>query len=156
GLPGPFVLVFDNYQAVPADSRVHEVARDALEMLAGRGRAVVISRTDPPATFARLRAEGTMALLEWDALRLTPLETAGIARARTSRRVSLDQARMLHSATDGWAAGVVLMLERASVRTEEATRDSRSRQAVFEYFASEILAWSDDETRQVLLETAVL
>jgi ATP/maltotriose-dependent transcriptional regulator MalT/DNA-binding SARP family transcriptional activator len=155
-LPRPFVLVFDNYHALPADSRVHEVVRDAIEILAGRARAIVVSRADPPPAFARLRAERAIALLEWDALRLTPKETAGIARMRTSRRVAAHQARALHAATDGWAAGVVLMLERASVPTEQAMRDARPRQAVFEYFASEILAGSDAETRQVLLETALM
>ena len=156
GLPRPYAIVFDNYHALPADSRLHEILRDALDVLTDRGRAIIVSRADPPPTHARLRAERKMALVEWDALRLTAKETAGIARARTSRRVTMQQACTLHAAIDGWAAGLVLMLERASVPTGSATQDARSRQAVFEYFASEILERSDQDTRQVLLETALL
>jgi hypothetical protein len=156
GLPRTFVLVFDNYQAVPPESLLHQVLRDALETLPERGRAVLVSRSDPPPVFARARAEGKMVLVEWEALRLTQAETAGIALARTARRMQPEQARALHSATDGWAAGLVLMLERKTADGRGQTRDPQPRQAVFDYFASEILARSDAETRQVLLDTALL
>src|SRR5207302_6962733 len=82
--------------------------------------------------------------------------TAGIARTRTAGRVAKEHARALHAATDGWAAGLVLMLERAVANDAPAGRDVRPRQAVFDYFASEILAGSDAETRQFLIETALL
>ena len=156
GLPRPFALVFDNCQAVPADSLVHQVLRDALAALPDHGRALLISRSDPPAALARLRAEGRMRLVEWDALRLTRVETAGIAHARTSRRIPADRVRELHAAVDGWTAGLVLMLERAAAERPLPKKGAEPRQAVFDYFASEIFAGGDPEMRRVLLETALL
>src|SRR4051812_47309634 len=155
GMPPPFALVFDNYHTVPADSRFHEVLRTALETLPPEGRVIVTSRLGPPAAFARLCAEARMGFVEWDALRVTASEAAGIARARAARRVSRAEANALHAATDGWAAGVVLIVQRGSARNEETVPDRRPREAVFDYFASEVLAGSDDETKRVLLETAL-
>jgi ATP/maltotriose-dependent transcriptional regulator MalT/DNA-binding SARP family transcriptional activator len=156
GLPDPFLLVLDNYQEAPVDSRLHEVLREALETLSKGGRVAVISRSDPPPLFARLRAAGSIILLESDALLLTSEETAAIARTKTRRRVSTDQARALHAATNGWAAGLVLMLEHAASEISLTVPGEHEAQTIFDYFASEILARSDSETQKVLLETALL
>ena len=156
GLSKPFVLVFDNYHDVATNSPLHDLLRNALETLPAGGRVVVVSRADPPPTVARLRAEGRVALIEWEALRLSPQETAAIARARSHGRLAPERARALHAATDGWAAGLVLMLERTATRKPSTPKEAHLPQAVFDYFASEILAHSDTETRRVLLETAIL
>jgi ATP/maltotriose-dependent transcriptional regulator MalT/DNA-binding SARP family transcriptional activator len=155
GLPRPFVLVFDNYHEVGADSPFHAVIRGALETLPPGGRAIFVSRGDPPPALARLRADGKLALIDWDALRLTAAETAEIARARTGA-LSGRRARALHAATEGWAAGLVLMLERAAGDHARMIDQGLLPQAVFDYFAAEILARSDAETRQVLFETSLL
>ena len=59
---------------VSAGSRfftAHEVLAIALETLPPGGRVVVVSRGDPPAALARLRANQTLAVIGWDELRLT-------------------------------------------------------------------------------------
>jgi ATP/maltotriose-dependent transcriptional regulator MalT/DNA-binding SARP family transcriptional activator len=155
-LPRPFCLVFDNYHEIAGDSPLHGILRAALETLPQGGRAVILSRGEPPAGVARLRAEGKMALVDWDALQLTPTETAGIARSRTSGGISAKEANALHVATDGWAAGLVLMLERAGADQTRSVATGRLPQSLFDYFAAEILALSSAETRQVLLETSLL
>jgi LuxR family maltose regulon positive regulatory protein len=156
GLPRPFLLVLDNYHEAPADSRLHEVLRDALDSLPEEGRAAIVSRGDPPAALARLRAQGRMVPVQWDVLRLSARETAGIARAKSGRRISGAHALTLHAATDGWAAGLVLMLERVPSESGSADSVDRPRQAIFDYFAAEILASRDAETRRVLLQCAIL
>ncbi|MFL5365782.1 MAG: hypothetical protein ACJ781_09945, partial [Myxococcales bacterium] len=52
GLPRPLVLVFDNYQEAPEHSRLHEVLREAFDVLRGDDRAIVMSRSDPPPALA--------------------------------------------------------------------------------------------------------
>ena len=50
-----FTVVFDNYQEVPADSRLHDVLAEALDEIPDGGRVIFISRGEPPAAFARHR-----------------------------------------------------------------------------------------------------
>ena len=47
-LTPPFALVFDNYQEVPDQSRLHEVLRAGLEEIPAGGCVIIISRRDPP------------------------------------------------------------------------------------------------------------
>src|SRR5687767_15050583 len=107
-LKAPFAVVFDSYHAVPASSQLHEVMRIALEALPPAGRALIVSRGDPPPSLTRLRANRALSLLDWEALRLTRDETAAIVAAREFS-LPADAVDALYARTQGWAAGVVLM-----------------------------------------------
>ncbi|MGH7534715.1 MAG: AAA family ATPase, partial [Gemmatimonadales bacterium] len=153
----PFVLVLDNYQEVPADSPFHDVIRDGVAELPPGGAVVVISRNGPPPGLARLRASDAMHIIGWDQLRLTAAESRGIVRLRGQGRLRGDATRRLHDRTEGWVAGLVLLLERATAGSPSPRpADALDPEATFDYFASEILRSTDDATRQFLLRTAFL
>lgn len=157
GLRPPFVLVLDNYQEAPPGSRLHEVVRDAVDELPRGGAIVVVSRSDPPPELARIRAAGTMEIIAWDALRLTAREAAGIMRLRGRPRLPRDQVGRLHDRTQGWAAGLVLLLERAKTESMGPEPiDDLAPQAVFDYLADEVFGKADRVTQQFLLRTAFL
>jgi LuxR family transcriptional regulator, maltose regulon positive regulatory protein len=150
-----FAVVFDGYHDVPASSDLHEVMRLGLAELPQGGNAVLISRADPPPALARLRANGALATLGWEALRLTHEETAEIAM---ERRPTLDPAGLqeLYGKTQGWAAGLVLMLEQAKHGAIGDPPDLSTSQLVFDYLAGEIFQKSDEGTRGFLLRTCFL
>ena len=155
-LEPPFTVVFDGYQEVPASSQFHEVMREALGQLPPGGSAIVTSRGDPPATLVRLRVNRALAVLGWDELRLTLEETGTIVRERAPGlpRESLEE---LFARTEGWAAGLVLMLEQAKTAGAiGAAPDLATRQLVFDYLAGEIFQKSDARTREFLLRSAYL
>jgi ATP/maltotriose-dependent transcriptional regulator MalT len=54
-----------------------------------------------------------MEILDWHDLRLTIEESAGIIRLRAKARQSKETISLLHGVTDGWVAGLILMLESA-------------------------------------------
>jgi LuxR family transcriptional regulator, maltose regulon positive regulatory protein len=154
GLRSPVLLVFDNYQEVPAHSRLHEVLAEGLEALPAGSRAVVISRHDPPEEFARLRASGMLDILEHDTLRLTPAEVRDIVRQR-GRRLPPAVLQRLHERTDGWLAGLVLFLQDMPQGGEgPALVDGRAAQVVFDYFAAETFRNLDGGIQDFLLRTA--
>jgi LuxR family maltose regulon positive regulatory protein len=155
-LKPPFAVVFDGYHEVAQFSPLHGLMRDALAALPRGGCAFVLSRGDPPAELARLRASSAVALLGWEELRLTRAETDAIALRRRPdlARAALDQ---LYARTQGWAAGLVLMLEQARMSGAMAEPpDFAAGQVVFDYLAGEIFQKSDASTQDFLLRTAHL
>ncbi len=168
----PFTVVFDGVHEVPASSELHEAMRVALRELPSGGRAIVVSRSDPPPTLARLRAHGALATIGWDELRLTRDETAALVAQRqpggaapaapaapavTARPwddAALDE---LHAKTAGWAAGLVLMLEQARATGSIAEPpDAATREVLFDYLAGELFETAAARTRNFLLRTAFL
>ncbi len=149
-----FAVVVDNCQDVAPDSVFHQVISKGLDELPEGGHVVLISRSDPPPAVARHFANRSMAVLGWDELRLTPGESAGIARLRR-RKLGRGALPTLHRMAEGWAAGLVLMLARAgSGRSPAVLARETAGQAVFDYFAGEIFEKTDRKTRALLLQTA--
>ena len=155
-LEAPFAVVVDGYHEVPAASPLHEVVRVALEGLPPGGRVLVVSRGDPPPALARLRANRTLHVLGWEALRLTADESRELV-ARRRPELPADAVEALYARTQGWAAGLVLMMERAKVSGQmSGPPELASRQVVFDYLAGEVFQKSDARTQAFLLQTAYL
>ncbi len=153
-LKTPFAVVFDGYHDVAAFSPFHQVMRDALAALPAGGCAILISRGDPPAEMARLRANRAVAPLGWEDLRLTREETASIARQRR-RDLPRQALEQLYAKTQGWAAGLVLLLEQSKMSgTIADAPDLSTSQLVFDYLAGEIFQKTDIGTQELLLNTA--
>jgi ATP/maltotriose-dependent transcriptional regulator MalT len=153
----PFVMVFDNYQEVPTDSPFHEVIRDGLTQVPEGGNVIVISRSDPPATLARLRASHAMLVIDWETMRLTLEEAHGIARLRGRGGRLRNTVELLHGRTDGWAAGLILLLERARAG-DPAPQPVRVRtpEAIFDYLEAEAFKKIDRKAQEFLLKTGFL
>ena len=79
-----------------------------------------------------------MSTIGWDALRLTAPELNAVVRH--SHRPDPTLLRRLHATTGGWAAGVALILERLRAHADDAGAMEASVQAVFDYFAGEVLS----------------
>jgi ATP/maltotriose-dependent transcriptional regulator MalT/DNA-binding SARP family transcriptional activator len=155
-LGNDFLVVFDGYQDVPAQSQFHELMRDALEVVPPGGCVVVISRADPPPVMARLRVSQGMTVMGWDDLRLTREESDAIVANRG--HALGEQARAdFYARTQGWAAGLILLLEHARGQDAlEAPADFGTPQLVFDYLAGEIFQKADAHTRALLLSIAYL
>jgi len=154
-LRAPFALVFDGCHEVPASSPLHEVLRLAIQELPPGGTLILVSRGDPGASLARLVANRALALIGWDELRLTREETASLVAQRLPR-LPADAFDALYARTEGWAAGLVLMLEQARSGGGIAEPPAKTRKLVFDYLAGEIFQKSDARTRNLLLQTAYL
>jgi LuxR family maltose regulon positive regulatory protein len=151
----PVTLVFDNYQEVSADSDLNQVMPVALSELPSSARVIFISRSEPPPSFAPLRAKQSMELLEWSEIKFTRAEANVLLRRLAPRRWSNKLADRFHQTADGWAAGLVLLAEQIKGNREsEAPMEGASSQVLFNYFASEIFKQMDGEAKDVLLQTA--
>lgn len=157
-LPEGALLVFDNYQEVSTGSRLHEVVRAAVERVPHGLNIVVMSRYPPPPVLARQHANSQMAVMDWSDLRLTDSEADAIVALRETvgRRVSCEVTHWARR-TQGWVAGLVLLLEASQI--EEAQPDLAADfipETMFDYFVSELLARETLELRTFLVKTALL
>ena len=154
---GGFVLVFDNYQEVPDRAPLHEVLLNGLASIPEKVIVILISRSQPPPSFIRLRANYQMEILGWKELRLTLEESEGIIRLRAGQKQPKNTISILHKASDGWAAGLVLMLE--SVQREVIAPQALGKftpEEILDYFGNELFDRTDKQIQEFFLKTAFL
>jgi len=152
----PSILVFDNYQEVPSESPFHEIILNGLSRIPEGINVILISRHDPPRVLIRLRANQMMQMIGWDELRLTLEESAGVVRLRSKQKLSRETVRHLNESTDGWAAGLILMLEGARRGIEPQMLGNLTSEEIFDYFGKELFDKTDKEIQEFFLKTAFL
>ena len=156
-LKPPFIIVLDNYQLVAGDSGFHDLMCQGLSVIPEGINVIALSRLDPPARFARLRANEQIYLIEADRINFTLDESKTFVSLRGARGLSEDLLAQLHERTQGWAAGLVLFIESARIKGFDwGAFFLIISDQIFAYFAQEILEKTDQETREILLTTAFL
>lgn len=151
------VVVLDNYQDAPEHSPLHDVMQIAMAEAPESIHLLVLSRVEPPAVLARLRLCDHAACLDGAKLQLTPEESMGLGAARLGKQVpGAEFLTTLHQRTQGWAAGLVLMLEQARSGAWDANSILPDQQVLFDYFAGEILKRNEPAVRDFLLKTSLL
>ncbi|MBM0106009.1 winged helix-turn-helix domain-containing protein [Steroidobacter sp. S1-65] len=150
-------LVLDDVQEAGPGEALHRVLRICVEELSGLVPLIFISRADPPSSLARLRLNGRLRCLDWNALKLREDESRALVKLMAGDVAARSNVSRLHRQCDGWVAGLILLLGGASSEptVEEGKLDWSSAQPLFDYFASEILAHRTPEVREFLLLTAL-
>ena len=134
GAKGGFTIVLDNYQDAPGPA-FHEMTAHALEVVPEGVNVVIISRAEPPPQFSRLRAGRKMRIIGWNEIRLTIEETQKMLEGEGCR-LSDEALTALQYKTDGWAAGLVLMMEKARRGELETNAKLKTQGEMFDYFAN--------------------
>jgi LuxR family maltose regulon positive regulatory protein len=148
------IFVIDNFQEAN-DPAFETIMRVAFELVPERVAVIVLSLSTPPPALARLVANGVINLVAADELRFTREESDEVALAKlTADKATLAE---LHERSAGWAAGLVLMIEhmRAAGAHTVPSLDE-SHEAVFDYFAGEVLATFSPVEQRALMMTASL
>lgn len=147
------VLVLDNLNELPEDSRLLAALAAAAEEVPAAAQIIIVSRQEPGSMFARLVANKSLRVIDAERLRLTREETGAIAAVR----IQVDDARVeqLHDLSAGWAAGLSLIVERIRRGfTDAAAVGPDSLQDVFDYFAGQIHDRTGPEHQGILLKLA--
>ncbi len=154
----PGLLVLDNFQDAGPEAELYEMLACAFNEIPGGVNVIVISRSEPPAPFARLIANQKLSLIGWDDLRFTVDEALAIAKQRyPARNISQQQLLQLDRHLQGWVAGLILWLEQGG-ELEKIEFDSgeMSPEYLFDYFSTEIFHNIEPEIQQFLIKSAVL
>jgi ATP/maltotriose-dependent transcriptional regulator MalT/DNA-binding SARP family transcriptional activator len=152
----PVALVLDNLHRLPAESPLHAVLEAAFSQIPKHCCIVVTSRNEPPPSFARLRVTGDMVSVIGEELHFDAAELADLARLR-GHPLQAEAVPQLRERTQGWAAGIVLMLEHSKLAGRIAELpDEAAPKAIFDYLAGEIFDKFEPRTQQFLLRIACL
>ncbi len=153
-LPRGFILVFDNYHEINQNPLFHTIMNEALMRVPEHGSIILISRTEPHPVYSRLRANSLMEVIDHDVIKFTPEETRELVRMRSENGHDDKLPERLYQWTDGWAAGIMLMLTQDSQGLKtEAHSGSKDYQAIFDYFSGEIFQRLGPDIQDFLLKT---
>ena len=152
----PLMIVLDNLHAVAADGPLYAALEAGFTQVPKGCCVIVTSRVGPLASLAKLQVSGQMCHISGAELRVGPDDIVAIAALR-GQIVSPEAAANLYERTQGWAAGLVLMLEHSkfSGRIVDLPSDA-TPQAIFDFLAGEIFDRFELRTREFLLRVACL
>jgi len=153
-MPSPGTLVFDNLHEAFADPSVGFMLDAAFDEIPEATTVIIVSREAPPASLERHVAGGRIGMLNARELRLTFDEASEIVA--TDTRIDADEVEQLHRLSGGWAAGLILMMARASRYANGSSKDDPPERAAFNYLASEMFEKASTATQDLLLATAFL
>lgn len=154
-LPEDAVLVLDNYQEVAQEQKFHETIAQAVQDVPVGTTLIAISRRDPPDCYARLIANESVDLVEWEKLQLTLEETRLIVEAKgpLDRPEEIER---LHQQSGGWAAGLTLIIEGYRKNRKPLSDVPAELNAIFGYFAAQIFERVSDDIKRFLMVTSFL
>jgi ATP/maltotriose-dependent transcriptional regulator MalT/DNA-binding SARP family transcriptional activator len=153
----PSFLVFDNYQEVPAGSPFHEVIRHGFSNVPEGINVILISRSEPPPVLIHMQANNLMEMIRWQDLRLTLKESISIITLQAKHEILPEAIKHIHTATEGWVAGLMLMLKTAELeKTDPRELGKVPKERIFDYFTGEIFDKADEKSQKFLLKTALL
>ncbi len=132
-----FIIVFDNYQQVPVESKLHEVIAHGLSVIPEKINVIIISRRDPLPQFVQLRASNKVSFLGWDEIKFTLNESRAMVHKKEHKTLTDEILMQLHKKTEGWAAGLVLMMEIAKKETiDYQLPDTITPKEIFDPFST--------------------
>jgi ATP/maltotriose-dependent transcriptional regulator MalT/DNA-binding SARP family transcriptional activator len=152
----PLVIVFDDYHEVATSAALHTALREGIAALPGNFVTVVLSRGGPPAELARMRLNEQLLLLDWEQLRLNVEEVSDLVHLISGEKGAAVPVEELCEKTQGWAGGLVFLLQQQKVDESKRPLQGATHQVLFDYFAGEIFATLDAETQRVLAASALL
>ena len=157
-LPHSSVLVLDNWQDLPVEASLRNLLPVIAEEIPAPVQLIVISRDQPEPNLARWIAAGRIGFLTTADLQLSRPETAAFMRlysaAGSAAVADLDS---LHETTQGWAAGVTLLLNSGVPRLSASwSAKAGESQSLFDYLATEAFDSLEASAQEVLLKAACL
>jgi LuxR family maltose regulon positive regulatory protein len=158
----PFAIVLDDLHVIE-EVAVFEALDSLLEHLPQEMHIIATSRNDPPLLpLARMRLQGRLAEFRLDELRFDHADIQSLLQDQTQLPMSEANLALLQRHTEGWIAGLRLLMLSLNRVDSDAKRGallqrlSQVDRHIFDFLAEEVLNEQSPEMSQFLLETAIL
>ena len=155
------ILILEDYHVI-TEHTIHETISFFLHHLPTTVHLIMITRSDPPFSLARLRARHALCEVRTADLRFSPEETTILLHHSLPFPLEAATIQRLHDQLEGWGAGLHLMelaLRRSTTPAEEeqALKLFLGNDASLqEYFVAEVLALQPEPVQHFLLQTSIL
>ena len=157
-IPYQLVLVLDDYQWITADI-VHQEIRYLLDHQPKNLHLLISSRVTPPFHLSRLRAQRQLMEVGSKDLSFTLQEASSFFASVMKVDLDQGQAAALHTATEGWIAGLQLATVSLQGRPDRQSFIDNlpgGNRKIYEYLIEEVLDQQDPALRDFLLKTSIL
>jgi len=157
-IPGPFVLVLDDYHTITA-LPIHDFLSCLIDHQPSQMCLVLGSRADPPLPLPRLRARGQLVEIRQDDLTFNRNEAAEFLNSVMGLSLTRDVSDALEKQTEGWIVGLQLAaLSMRDVQDVPAFIESFSGRHEFiaDYLTDEVLSHQPKNQKAFLLQTSIL
>ncbi len=158
---GPLWVVLDDYQKVDDSPEVVALVGELLEVLPTGARLVIASRIAPSLPLSRWRVQGDLLEIGPADLAFTWAETQEYFKEAAGVDLSDSCLSAIHSATEGWAAGLALAAQIAqshsikdAVRLVQGVTSTGS--PIHDYLAEQVYASLAPDVKLFLRRTSIL
>ncbi|GHO80998.1 hypothetical protein KSD_87690 [Ktedonobacter sp. SOSP1-85] len=154
----PLVLVLDNYEEI-TEPAIHALLSSLLERLPPTLCVVLATRTDPPFSLARLRAQAQVLEVRTEQLRATSEEMIAFFWSVMDLRLAGQDIQAVDARLQGWWAGMQLaaLTLKEKAHPNDLLRALQGNQrALFEYLVQEVLKRQPEQVQTFLLRTSIL
>ena len=157
-LPDALVLALDDYQTIH-DAAVHNLVDQLVLYPPERFRLIVMSRSDPPLSLGRLRAQSRMVEVRIGELQFERDETAAFVQRVSGHDLDAATVDHLHEVTEGWPVGLHLaaLAMRHHAEPAEFLRDfDGGTHYLRDYLVEDVLSHQEPAARDCLVEISIL
>lgn len=153
-----YTLVLDDFQAIQTPV-VQRAIQFLIDHLPPNLHLMVASRETLPLSLSKLRMREDLEILDADALRFTPSESAEFLNNVSGLCLDAEEAATIQDRVDGWPAGIrlaALSLENAQNRSAVLARFGGDDRHVLNYLREEVFGQLPEKTRSFLVKTSIL
>ncbi|WP_040445738.1 AAA family ATPase [Ktedonobacter racemifer] len=154
----PLVLVLDNYEEI-TEPVIHALLASLLQHLPPPLCVVIATRTDPPFSLARLRAQAQILELRTEQLCATGEEMTAFLRDVMDLQLSAQRIEQVDARIQGWWAGMQLaaLAFKGRAQPKGLLQAFQGNQpALFDYLVQEVLNRQEEKVQTFLLRTSIL
>jgi LuxR family maltose regulon positive regulatory protein len=159
--PSRLVIVFDDFHRV-TESAITKAIEYLLERMPPQLHVVIGTRHDPQLPLPRLRARQQLAEVRVADLRFSEPESRQLLNDKLRLGLAEDHVTLLQARTEGWAAGISLLvgalrrLPAAINRQSFLAQLSQLDRYIFDFLAAEVLDALSERERRFLLDISIL
>jgi LuxR family maltose regulon positive regulatory protein len=153
-----FLLVLDDFHLI-RNNEVLKLVTYLLEHIPRNIHIVILTRSDPALTIARLRSQHQLVELRSSDLSFSANDISILFNKKLKLGLSIDDVYSLETRTEGWIAGLQLTAlsmqgrENISRFIQDLKGDNRY---IMDYLMEEVLKIQTDDIKEFLLQTSIL